>query len=110
MEKKEQEKLDELGAKITNAHELGALRPHGEIFIITDALDVGGGATVFQWQSLDPLEIPTKFATSGKKLMEPFFTTIQKISDWSPLVISIGNGMIPARIISLMNKSFCQVF
>ena len=41
--------------------------PMVKFFIVTDASDVGGGATVFQWQSLDPLEIPTKFATTGVK-------------------------------------------
>ena len=110
VQKRNKKKIDELKEKNTNAHKLGVPKPHGEIVIITDASDVGGGATVFQWQSLDPQDIPTKFATSGVKTDGTFLHNYAKISDWSPLFITSGNGMIPARIISLMNKSFCQVF
>ena len=64
---REQEKIEELKAKITSAHELGVPRPHGEIVIIIDASDLGGGATNFQWRSVDHLDIPTNLTTTVVK-------------------------------------------
>ena len=32
-------------------------RPEGEIVLITDASDVGGGGTIYQWQELNPAEL-----------------------------------------------------
>ena len=45
---------------------LGVLRPKGEIILITDACDVGGGGTLYQWQELNPAELShCQFQTSG---------------------------------------------
>ena len=41
-------------------------RPKGEIILVTDACDVGGGGTLYQWQDLNPNELShCQFHTSG---------------------------------------------
>ena len=39
----------------------------GEIVLVTDASDLGGGSTIFQWQHLEKIQIPEGFLTSGQK-------------------------------------------
>ena len=39
---------------IASSNCLGVPRPEGEIVLITDASDVGGGGTIYQWQELNP--------------------------------------------------------
>ena len=36
---------------------LGVPRPKGEIILVTDACDVGGAGTLYQWQELNPAEL-----------------------------------------------------
>ena len=43
--------------KIAPSNCLGAPRPKGQIVLITDASDVGGGGTIYQWQELNPAEL-----------------------------------------------------
>ena len=43
--------------KIASSNCLGVPRPKGEIVLITDANDVGGGGTIYQWQELNPAEL-----------------------------------------------------
>ena len=43
--------------KIASSNCLGVPRPEGEIVLITDASDVGGGGTIYQWQELNPAEL-----------------------------------------------------
>ena len=52
----EQKCFDELKNKISALEVLGVPKPNGEIVMVTDSSDLGGGATLFQWQTLDPLE------------------------------------------------------
>ena len=52
----EQEAFDELKNKVANAKCLGVLRAQGEIILVTDATNVGGGGTLFQWQALEKEE------------------------------------------------------
>ena len=41
-------------------------RPKGEIVLITDASDVGGGGTIYQWKELNPAELThCHYRTSG---------------------------------------------
>ena len=35
--------------------------------LITHVSDIGGGATLFQWQNLDPKQVPSSFQTIGIK-------------------------------------------
>ena len=43
--------------KIAPSNCLGVPHPKGEIVLITDASDVGGAGTIYQWQELNPAEL-----------------------------------------------------
>jgi len=58
--------LNDLKRKIHEVTQIGAQRGTGEIVMITDASDVGGGATLFQWQTLESEQIPIgAYPTTG---------------------------------------------
>ena len=52
----EQQAFDELKDKVANAKCLGVPRAQGGIILVTDASNVGGGRTLFQWQALEKEE------------------------------------------------------
>ena len=54
---REEECFQELKKKIASSNCLGVPRPKGEIVLITDASDVGGRGTIYQWQELNPAEL-----------------------------------------------------
>ena len=43
--------------KIASSNCLGVPRSKGELVLITEASDVGGGGTIYQWQELNPAEL-----------------------------------------------------
>ena len=45
----EEERFQELKKKTASSNCLGVPHPRGEIVLITDASDVGGGGTIYQW-------------------------------------------------------------
>ena len=58
--------FQELEKKIASSNCLGVPRPKGEIVVITDASDVGGGGTIYKWQELNPAELThCHYPTSG---------------------------------------------
>ena len=52
----EQQAVDELKDKVANARCLCVTRAQGEIILVTEACNVGGGGTLFQWQALEKEE------------------------------------------------------
>ena len=50
---KNKKPFDELKDKVANAKCLGVPRAQGEIILVTDASNVGGGGTLFQRQALE---------------------------------------------------------
>ena len=54
---REEECFQELKKKIASSDCLGVPRPNGEIVLITDDSDVGGGGKMYQWQQLNPAEL-----------------------------------------------------
>ena len=55
----------ELKKNISSTNCLGVPRPKGEIILVTDACDVGGGGTLYLWQELNPAELSDcQFQTS----------------------------------------------
>ena len=54
---KEEACFQKLKKKTSSTNCLGVPRPKGEIILITDACDVGGGGTLYQWQELNPAEL-----------------------------------------------------
>ena len=53
----EQQAFDELKDKVANAKCLGVPRAQGEIILVTEASNVGGGGMLFQWQTLEKREV-----------------------------------------------------
>ena len=49
----EQQAFDKLKDKVANAKCLGVPRAQGEIILVTDASNVGGGGTLFKWQAIE---------------------------------------------------------
>ena len=63
---KEEACFQELKRKISSTNCGGVPRPKGEIILVTDVCDVGGGGTLYQWQVLNPNELShCQFHTSG---------------------------------------------
>ena len=65
---KEQAALEEIKGKLKNCLILGVPRPVGEVLLVTDASDVGGGGTLFQCQRLNRdlcKEVDQKLRTLG---------------------------------------------
>ena len=61
-----EECLQELKKEIASSNCLGVTRPEGEIVLITDASDVGGAGTMYQWQEHNPTELThCHYRTSG---------------------------------------------
>ena len=61
----EQQAFDELKDKVANAKCLGVPRAQGEILLVTDASNVGGGGTLFQWQALEEKEFDSAISQWG---------------------------------------------
>ena len=62
---KEEACFQELKKKMSSTNCLGVLRPKGEIILVTEVCDVGGGGTLYQWQELNPPELShCQFQTS----------------------------------------------
>ena len=74
----EQQAFDELEDKEANTKCLGVPRAQREIILVTDASNVGGGETLFQWQALEKEEFESaisQWATDGL-----FFNVINRIN------------------------------
>ena len=54
---REQQSFEELKSKLAACTLLGVPKAQGEIVLITDASDVGGGGSLFQWQKLSNEEL-----------------------------------------------------
>ena len=61
----EQQAFDELKDKVANAKCSGVPRAQGEIILVTDASNVGGGGTLFQWQALEKEEFDSAISQCG---------------------------------------------
>jgi hypothetical protein len=61
----DQKLLEELKFKMSNPSVLGVPRREGEIVLISDASDLGGGSLLFQFQDLEEGEIPKQCRVDG---------------------------------------------
>ena len=61
----EQQAFDELKDKVANAKCFGVPRAQGEIILVTNASNVGGGGTLFQWQALEKEEFDSAISQWG---------------------------------------------
>ena len=67
----EQQGFDELENKVANAKCLGVPRAQGEMIVVTDGSNVGGGGTLFQWQALEEEEFRLSHYPMGDRWTEP---------------------------------------
>ena len=65
LDRKKQQNVEELKEKIKKFSYLGLPRSTGEIVMVTDASNIGGGATLFQWQKLTKDQVPEDLKTQG---------------------------------------------
>ena len=61
----EQQAFAKLKEKVANAECLGVPRAQGEIILVTDASNVGGGGTLFQWQAQEKEEFDSAISQWG---------------------------------------------
>ena len=61
----EQQAFEELKDKVANTKCFGVFRAPGEIILATDASNVGGGGTLFQWQGLEKEEFDSAISQWG---------------------------------------------
>ena len=61
----EQQAFDELKNKVANAKCLDVPRAQGEMILVTDASNVGGGVTLFQWQAEEKEEFDSAYTQWG---------------------------------------------
>ena len=67
----EQQAFDELKDKVANAKCLGVPKAQGEIILVTEASNVGGGGTLFQWQALEKEEFDSAISQWGTGRSQP---------------------------------------
>ena len=61
----ERQPFDELKEKVANAKCLGVPTAQGEIILVTDASNLGGGGTLFQWQAVEKEEFDSAISQWG---------------------------------------------
>ena len=104
---REEECFQELKKKIASSNCLGVPRPKGKIVLITDASDVGGGGTMYQWQELNPAELThCHYRTSGLN-RDGSLKHDYPTSEWRrvPLGHWIGNGTKHLPITASMTRT-----
>ena len=89
---REEECFQELKKKIAFSNCLRVPRPKGEIVLITDASDVGGGGTIYQWQELNPAELThCHYRTSGLN-RDTSLKHDYPTSEWRLVAVGHWNG------------------
>ena len=61
----EQQALDKLKDKVVNTQCWGVPKAQGEILLVTDASNLGGGESLFQWQALEKKAIDSAISQWG---------------------------------------------
>ena len=95
----EQQAFDELKDKVANAKCLGVPRAQGEIILVTDASNVGGGGTLFQWQALEKEEFHSAISQWGTEGLnrEPSVTELRFFQPYRPLNFALSR-LISSRL------------
>ena len=95
---REEECFQQLKKKIASSNCLGVPRPKGEIVLITDASDLGGGGAVYQWQELNPAELThCPYRTSGLN-RDGLLKHDHPTSDWRQCHWDNGTGNGTKRV------------
>ena len=87
----EQQAFDELKDKVANAKCLGVPRARTEIILVTDASNVGGGGTLFQWQALEKEEFDSAISQSGTESLNRDGTLKHSYPDDKWVLVPLGH-------------------
>ena len=87
----EQQAFDELKNKVANAKCLGVPRAQGEILLVTDASNVGGGGTLFQSQALEKEEFDSAISQWGAEGLNRDGTLQHSYPDDKWVLIPLGH-------------------
>ena len=109
----EQQALDELKDKVANAKCLGVPRAQGDIMLVTDASNVGGGGTLFQWQALEKKEFDSAISqgvlTDSNETVVSSTATLTTNGSQFHWVIGTGNGTRPGVTTLPMSRNCSRV-
>ena len=87
----EQQVFDELKDKVANAKRLGVPRAQGEAILVTEASNVGGGGTLFQWQALEKEEFDSAIFQWGTDGLSRDGTLKHSYPDDIGVLVSLGH-------------------
>ena len=87
----EQQAFHELKDKVANAKCLGVPRAQGEIILVTDASNVGGGGTLFQWQALEKEEVDLAISQWGSEGLNRDRTLKHSYPDDKWVLVPLGH-------------------
>ena len=87
----EQQPFDELKDKVANAKCLGVPRAQGEIILVTDASNVGGGGTLFQWQALEKEDFDSAISQWGTEGLNRDGTLKHSYPDDKWVLVPLGH-------------------
>ena len=87
----EQQGFDELKRKVANAKCLGVPRAQGEMILVTDTSNVGGGGTLFQWQALEKEELDSAINQWGTEGLNPDGTLKHSYPDNKLVLVPLGH-------------------
>ena len=109
----EQQAFDELRDKVANATCLGVRRAQGEIFLVTDASNVGGLGTLFHLQTLEKEESDSAISKWGTDGLNRDGTLRHSFPDENgpcfPWAIGTGNGTRPGATTPPMSRNCSRV-
>ena len=87
----EQQAFDELQDKVANAKCLGVPRARGGIILVTDASNVGGGGTLFQWQALEKEQFNSAISQWGTEGLNRDETLKHSYPDDKWVLVPLGH-------------------
>ena len=88
----EQQAVEEVKDKVANAKCWGVSRAKGEIILVTDASNDGGGGTLFQWQALEKEEFDSANSEWGTDRLNPAGTLEHSYPDYKLVLASLGHA------------------
>ena len=87
----EQQAFDELKDKVAIAKYLGLSKAQGEIILVTDASNVGGFGTLFQWQALEKEEFDSAISQWGTEGLNRHGTHKHSYPDDKWVLVPLGH-------------------
>ena len=87
----EQQAFDKLKDKVANASCLGVPEAQREIILVTDASNVGGGGTLFQWQALEKEEFDSAISRWGTDGLNRHGTLKHSYPDDKWVLVPLGH-------------------